>query len=75
MAFYVEVMCNERKQWPDGTQHMRLRCFSDENANPQGIDLRSASAEARRTGWAVFGRYACCPGCRAALSQPAKEGE
>ncbi len=66
MAFYVEVMCSEQKDGsvkPMDEYALIHRCWSHRGDNPQGADIRSAVAEARRQGWTVRGRYACCPGC------------
>lgn len=62
MAFYVEVMCDVRTEGclPKGLDHI---CYSNAGDNPQGVDKTTATREARRHGWVVRGRWACCPGC------------
>lgn len=66
MGLYVEVMCDERKEWPrDGRFYsLSLRCHSDNADNPQGPTVAIAREEARKAKWIIRGRYACCPGCQ-----------
>lgn len=71
MSFYVEVMCNERKPWPNTPAYAGKivnRCLSDRGDNPQGRDLKSAAYAAREEGWIIRRpRYACCPPCSTVL--------
>lgn len=65
MGLYVEVMCDERKEWPAGTKGKLLhRCYSNNNDNPQGPSIPAARAAAKREGWLVKGTRTVCPGCR-----------
>lgn len=64
MSIYVEVMCDVRKAWPDGSGKLYNRCFTDRSDNPQGYDIASAKREARALGWKVKGNWSCCPACQ-----------
>ena len=68
MGLYVEVMCDERKEWPAGTVGKLLhRCHSHNNDNPQGPSVASAREAAKLAGWLIKGRRSVCPGCRQIL--------
>lgn len=70
MGLYVEVMCDEMKEWPKTPPYaskINNRCWSHENANPQGRTVRQARKEAKKQGWTVSGNYACCPACKEKL--------
>jgi hypothetical protein len=70
MGLYVEVMCDERKDWPDTPEYagkINHRCWSNANNNPQGRTAKGARDAAREGGWLIKGNYACCPGCRKEL--------
>ena len=64
MGFYVEVMCDELKDWPANSGHLYNRCTTHRGDNPQGATVGEARKEAKRQGWIVKGDYACCPDCR-----------
>lgn len=66
MGLYVEVMCDERKGWPKTPYYagqIVIRCWSQRNDSAQGTSVARARKEARKQGWTIKGRYACCPGC------------
>lgn len=63
MGLYVEVMCDERKEWPEGSHRLNHRCYSDRNDNPQGHTVAEARKAARKQQWLVRGSYTVCPGC------------
>lgn len=65
MALWVEVLCDENKQWPETHKdHFDLRCYSDNNNNPSGYSVKTARDEARRQRWKLQGNYAICPNCQ-----------
>jgi hypothetical protein len=69
MGLYVEVMCDERKEWPaDGECRLYHRCLSHNNENPQGPTVAIARQEAKRTGWVIRREYACCPRCKVVMA-------
>jgi hypothetical protein len=65
MGLYVEVMCDERKEWPAGynSRSVLHRCHSHNNDNPQGPSIAAARSEAKAAGWLIKGRRSVCPGC------------
>lgn len=70
MGLYVEIMCDERKDWPKTPEYAGKiinRCWSNRNDNAQGYSVASARKDARENGWILKGRYACCPACGVSL--------
>ncbi|RWK39292.1 hypothetical protein [Mesorhizobium sp.] len=66
MGLYVEIMCDERKNWPGTPEYagkIEHRCWSNRNDSAQGYSVAQARKEAKKQGWKIIGRYACCPGC------------
>lgn len=66
MGLYVELMCDERKEWPNlpaFAGKLLHRCYSHNNDNPQGPNVAAAKAAGKAEGWIVRGKYCCCPGC------------
>lgn len=75
MGLFVEVMCDERKDWPNDGRFYSLynRCWTNRNDNPNGRTVQEARKEARRQKWIIKGKYACCPACADPDPQPIKD--
>ena len=63
MSLYVEIMCDELKEWPENSGHLYNRCTTHRGDNPQGGSIAEAKKEAKLQGWKISGNYACCPDC------------
>lgn len=63
MSIYVEIMCDELREWPENSGYIYNRCVTNRGDNPQGSTVSDAKKEAKKQGWKVIGNYACCPAC------------
>jgi hypothetical protein len=75
MSVWMELMCDQRLDWPANAGKFNIRCFSQKTASPGAMAHNTAvsisrvyadlAADARSHGWRRGPRGWWCPGCLA----------